>query len=132
MLGSRTAGVNYKRASSRAQTTSRSQGVTIQVPPLCERAENIPSLVKHFLVIGDIAAHPDRFEIDIAETHCRQGMSLAKSRCRRSAMSGCHVGLGSCNATYVPVIARSISVVAGARIGLWTLSPLEFEFHLDY
>jgi tetratricopeptide (TPR) repeat protein len=45
-------------------------------------------------VLGDIAAHPDRFEVDAAETHYRQALALAEELGLRPLVAHCHLGLG--------------------------------------
>jgi class 3 adenylate cyclase/tetratricopeptide (TPR) repeat protein len=45
-------------------------------------------------LLGDIAAHPDRFEADAAETYYRQALSLAEELGLRPLMAHSHLGLG--------------------------------------
>ena len=45
-------------------------------------------------LLGDIAAHPDRFEVDTAETHYRQALALAEALGLRPLLAHCHLGLG--------------------------------------
>jgi hypothetical protein len=45
-------------------------------------------------LLGDIAAHPDRFEVDTAEAHYRQAQALAKELGLRPLAAHCHLGLG--------------------------------------
>jgi tetratricopeptide (TPR) repeat protein len=45
-------------------------------------------------LLGDIAAHPDRFEGDAAEAHYRQALGLAEELGLRPLMAHCHLGLG--------------------------------------
>ena len=44
-------------------------------------------------LLGDIAAHPDRFEVDTAEAHYRQ--ALAEALGLRLLMAHCHLRLGA-------------------------------------
>jgi tetratricopeptide (TPR) repeat protein len=44
-------------------------------------------------LLGDIAAHPDRVEIDTAEAHYRQALALAEALGLRPLMAHCHLGL---------------------------------------
>jgi class 3 adenylate cyclase/tetratricopeptide (TPR) repeat protein len=44
--------------------------------------------------LGDIAAHPDRGEVDTAEAHYRQALVLAEKLGMRPLMAHCHLGLG--------------------------------------
>jgi len=43
---------------------------------------------------GDIAAHPDRVEVDIAQGHYRQALALAEALGLRPLVAHCHLGLG--------------------------------------
>ncbi len=45
-------------------------------------------------LLGDIAAHPDRFDVDGAEVHYREALALAKALGQRPLMAHCHLGLG--------------------------------------
>ena len=45
-------------------------------------------------LLGDIAAHPDRFEADTAEAHYRQAQTLAEELSLRPLVAHCHLGLG--------------------------------------
>jgi Double zinc ribbon len=45
-------------------------------------------------LLGDIAAHPDRFEVDTAEAHYRQALTLAEELGLRPLLAHCHLGLG--------------------------------------
>ncbi len=45
-------------------------------------------------LLGDIAAHPDRFEVDTAEAHYRQALALAEALGLRPLVAHCHLGLG--------------------------------------
>jgi tetratricopeptide (TPR) repeat protein len=45
-------------------------------------------------LLGDIAAHPDRVEVDSAEAHYRQALALAEELGLRPLMAHCHLGLG--------------------------------------
>jgi len=46
-------------------------------------------------LLGDIAAHPDRVEVDTAEAHYRQALALAEALGLRPLMAHCHLGLGA-------------------------------------
>jgi tetratricopeptide (TPR) repeat protein len=46
-------------------------------------------------LLGDIAAHPDRLEVDTAETHYRQAQAVAEELGLRPLMAHCHLGLGA-------------------------------------
>jgi predicted ATPase/class 3 adenylate cyclase len=45
-------------------------------------------------LLGDIAAHPDRFEVNTAEAHYRQALALAEELGLRPLLAHCHLGLG--------------------------------------
>jgi hypothetical protein len=44
-------------------------------------------------LLGDIAAHPDRFEVNTAAAHYRQALALAEALGLRPLMAHCHLGL---------------------------------------
>jgi len=46
-------------------------------------------------LLGDIAAHPDRLEVDTAKAHYRQALALAEELGLRPLMAHCHLGLGA-------------------------------------
>jgi len=46
-------------------------------------------------LLGDIAAHPDRFEVDTAEAHYRQALALAEELGLRPLLAHCHLALGA-------------------------------------
>jgi tetratricopeptide (TPR) repeat protein len=46
-------------------------------------------------LLGDIAVHPDRFEVDTAEAHYRQALALAEALGLRPLLAHCHLGLGA-------------------------------------
>ncbi len=46
-------------------------------------------------MLGDIAAHPDRLEVDTAEAHYRQALALADELGLRPLTAHCHLGLGA-------------------------------------
>jgi tetratricopeptide (TPR) repeat protein len=46
-------------------------------------------------LLGDIAAHPDRVEVDTAEAHYRQALTLAEALGLRPLLAHCHLGLGA-------------------------------------
>src|SRR4029453_12249075 len=45
-------------------------------------------------LLGDIAAHPDRVEVDTAQAHYRQALALPEELGLRPLMARCHFGLG--------------------------------------
>ena len=46
------------------------------------------------LLLGDIAAHPDCFEVDTAEEYYRQARALAEVLRQRPLIAHCYLGLG--------------------------------------
>ena len=55
-----------------------------------------PGFAAHALhLLGDIAAHPDRFDAEHGEAHYRQALALAEPRGMRPLMAHCHLGLGT-------------------------------------
>ena len=46
-------------------------------------------------LLGDIAAHPDRFDAESGEAHYRQALALAEARGMRPLVAHCHLGLGA-------------------------------------
>ena len=54
-----------------------------------------PGFAAHALhLIGDVAAHPDRFDAESGETHYRQALALAEQFGMRPLVAHCHLGLG--------------------------------------
>jgi tetratricopeptide (TPR) repeat protein len=45
-------------------------------------------------LLGDIAAHPDRFDAETGEAHYRQALALAEPRGMRPLVAHCYLGLG--------------------------------------
>jgi tetratricopeptide (TPR) repeat protein len=45
-------------------------------------------------LLGDIAAHPDRFDAERGEARYRDALALAESRSMRPLVAHCHLGLG--------------------------------------
>jgi hypothetical protein len=45
-------------------------------------------------LLGDIAAHPDRFDAARGEGHYRQALALAEPHGMRPLVAHCHLGLG--------------------------------------
>jgi tetratricopeptide (TPR) repeat protein len=52
-------------------------------------------LAAHALhLLGDVAAHPDRFDAESGEAHYRNALALAEPRGMRPLVAHCHLGLG--------------------------------------
>jgi tetratricopeptide (TPR) repeat protein len=55
-----------------------------------------PGFAAHALhLLGDIAAHPDRFDAERGEAHYRESLALAEPRGMRPLIAHCHLGLGT-------------------------------------
>ena len=62
---------------------------------LGEASEPQPGPAAHAQhLLGDIAAHPDRFDPGSGEAHYRQTLALAAPRGMRPLVAHCHLGLG--------------------------------------
>ncbi|HEV2054617.1 MAG TPA: adenylate/guanylate cyclase domain-containing protein [Methylomirabilota bacterium] len=60
-----------------------------------ESSPRHPGNAAHALhLLGDIAAHPDRFDAERGEAHYRQALALAEPRGMRPLVAHCHLGLG--------------------------------------
>jgi tetratricopeptide (TPR) repeat protein len=60
-----------------------------------ESSQSHPGFAAHALhLLGDIAAHPDRFDAERGEAHYRQALALAEPRGMRPLVAHCHLGLG--------------------------------------
>jgi hypothetical protein len=55
-------------------------------------AREVPARLLRLL--GDIAAHPDRFQASTAEAHYRQALGLAEALGLCPLMAHCHLGIG--------------------------------------
>jgi tetratricopeptide (TPR) repeat protein len=54
-----------------------------------------PGFAAHALhLLGDIATHPDRFDVESGEAHYRKALALAEPRGMRPLVAHCHLGLG--------------------------------------
>jgi tetratricopeptide (TPR) repeat protein len=74
--------------------------------------------------IGDIAAHPDRVEVEIAEAHYRQALALAEALGLRPLLAHCHLGLG--------VLYRRIGKRDEAREHLTTAGTMFGEMDMRF
>jgi tetratricopeptide (TPR) repeat protein len=69
-------------------------------------------------LLGDIAAHPDRVEVDTAEAHYRRALALAEALGLRPLMAHCHLGLGALyRRTGKPQQAREHLTTAATMFG---------------
>jgi class 3 adenylate cyclase/DNA-binding winged helix-turn-helix (wHTH) protein/tetratricopeptide (TPR) repeat protein len=54
-----------------------------------------PGSAAHALhLLGDVASHPDRFDLESGEAHYRQALAIAEPRGMRPLVAHCHLGLG--------------------------------------
>ena len=58
-------------------------------------AGNLGYAARAWHLLGEIAAHPDRFDADRAEEHYRRALALAEPRGMRPLVAHCHLGLGT-------------------------------------
>ena len=75
-------------------------------------------------LLGDIAAHPDRFEIDTAEAHYRQALAVADELGLHPLIAHCHLGLG--------VLFRRAGTRQEAREHLTTAATMFGEMDMRY
>jgi tetratricopeptide (TPR) repeat protein len=62
---------------------------------LLESSPHQPGWAAHALhLLGDVAAHPDRFDAESGEAHYRKALALAQPRGIRPLVAHCHLGLG--------------------------------------
>jgi len=60
-----------------------------------EHCQRQPGLAAHALhLLGDIGAHPERFDAERAEAHYRRALALAEPRGMRPLIAHCRLGLG--------------------------------------
>jgi class 3 adenylate cyclase/tetratricopeptide (TPR) repeat protein len=61
-----------------------------------EFAQRQPGFAAHALhLLGDIAAHPNRFDAERSATHYRRALTLAQMHGMRPLVAHCHLGLGT-------------------------------------
>jgi class 3 adenylate cyclase/tetratricopeptide (TPR) repeat protein len=75
-------------------------------------------------LLGDIAAHPDRFGTDAAEAHYRHAMLLAQELGLRPLIARCHLGLG--------VLYRRAGMGQKAREHLTTVVAMFGQMEMRY
>jgi tetratricopeptide (TPR) repeat protein len=75
-------------------------------------------------LLGDIAAHPDRVEVDTAEAHYRQALTLGEELGLRPLLAHCHLGLGA--------LYRRVGKREQAREHLTTAATMFGEMDMRY
>ncbi len=75
-------------------------------------------------LLGEIASHPDRFEVDAAEAHYRQALALAEELSLRPLVAHCHLGLGT--------LYRRTDDVAKAKEHLTTATTMYREMDMTF
>jgi tetratricopeptide (TPR) repeat protein len=75
-------------------------------------------------LLGDIAAHPDRVEVDTAEAHYRQAQALAEALGLRPLVAHCHLGLGK--------LSRQTGKLEQARDHLATAATMYREMDMRF
>jgi hypothetical protein len=75
-------------------------------------------------LLGDIAAHPDRFDADTGEAHYHQALALAEPRGMRPLVAHCRLGLGK--------LARRTGKREQAQEHLITATTMYREMDMPY
>jgi tetratricopeptide (TPR) repeat protein len=75
-------------------------------------------------LIGDIGAHPDRFDAERGEVHYRQALALAEPRGMRPLVAHCHLGLAK--------LSRRIGKREQARDHLTTATAMYREMDMPF
>jgi class 3 adenylate cyclase/tetratricopeptide (TPR) repeat protein len=76
-------------------------------------------------LLGDIAAHPDRFDAESGEAHYRKALALAQTHGMRPLIAHCHLGLGKLyRRTGKPErasenIATAMTIYRELEMGFW-------------
>jgi class 3 adenylate cyclase/tetratricopeptide (TPR) repeat protein len=98
-----------------------------------ESSQRQPSFVAHArCILGDLAIHPDYFDVESADAHYRAALTIAKPRGMRPLAAHCHFGLGRLNRrTGNPGLARqhlaaAKNMYSDMDMGFW-LTQVEAE-----
>ena len=90
-----------------------------------ESAERQPGFAAHALhLLGDIAAHPGRFDAESSATHYRRALNLAQMHGMRPLVAHCHLGLGT--------LCRRVGEPERAREHLTTAATMYSEMGMGY
>jgi class 3 adenylate cyclase/tetratricopeptide (TPR) repeat protein len=91
-----------------------------------ESAQRQPGFAAHAVhLLGDIAAHPGRFDAESSATHYRSALTLAQKHGMRPLVAHCHLGLGTlCRRVGEPELAREHLTTAATMyrdmgMGFW-------------
>jgi tetratricopeptide (TPR) repeat protein len=75
-------------------------------------------------LLGDIAAHPERLEIDAAKAHYREAQDLAEELGMRPLLARCHLGFGT--------LSGRVGTREEARVHLTTARAMFAEMEMRY
>jgi tetratricopeptide (TPR) repeat protein len=92
-----------------------------------------PGNAAHALhLLGDIAAHPDRFDIESGKAHYHKALTFAERRGMRPLVAHCHLGLGKLyrraadDTKAEEHLTIAVSMYRGMDLGFW-LQKVEAE-----
>jgi tetratricopeptide (TPR) repeat protein len=90
-----------------------------------ESSQHQPGFAAHALhLLGDIAAHPDRLDVESGAAHYRQALTLAKRHGMRPLVARCHLGVGQ--------LYRRIGETERARENLTAATTMHREMDMDF
>ena len=90
-----------------------------------ESARHQPGFAAHALhLLGDIAAHPGRFDAEISATHYRRALTLAQMHGMRPLVAHCQLGLGT--------LCRRVGEPEQAREHLTTAATMYREMGMGF
>jgi class 3 adenylate cyclase/tetratricopeptide (TPR) repeat protein len=90
-----------------------------------EFAQRQPGVLAHALhLLGDIAAHPGRFDPESSATHYRKALTLAQLHGMRPLVAHCHRGLGT--------LSRRVGEAEQAREHLTSAATMYREMGMDF
>jgi hypothetical protein len=90
-----------------------------------ESSQHQPGFAAHALhLLGDIAAHPDRLDVESGAAHYRQALTLAKLHGMRPLVARCHLGVGQ--------LYRRIGETERAQENLTAATTMHREMDMDF